>query len=739
MTRQKDTSSSGMTRRRFFAETAGLVFALTLAPVPRLIAKADGTGFLPDAWLTIAPDNAITIMSPAAEMGNGSFTTLAVIIAEELDADWSRVNVVLSPMDAKKFGNPFNDGALAFHTSGTVRGYYKPLRIVGAQMRRVLLEAAAKKWGVARSSLQTEPSMVVHKTAGKRMTYGEAATFASLPKAFPEIAENELKPIKGFRLIGTAVPRVEVPLKVRGAAIYAMDVQVPGMLYGAVLQSPYEGGAPTAVDDVKARALPGVTQVVKLPEGVGVIGTSVEATQAAKELLQVTWSDAPGAAFDSERGLDEFAAVARDKSQRGVDWFAAGDVETAIKTAPTIITGDFYTRYVYHAQMEPLSATARVAPDGKSAEIWTGTQSPSYEISAAAGILGTTEDRITLHQHWIGGTYGRRNFPDVGLDAVRLSKIVGKTVKVIWSREDDVRAGKFRPMTAHHIEAGLDSSGAIIAWHHRVIGESVMAGRQDEILMKGTVLEHYGIPHRRVEFVRQVSRARVASLRGVGVGPNVFASESLMDDIAHSLDKDPLEFRLAMTRKASLSATRCLERVAELADWETKRKTTAMGIALAEKDETLMAGIAEIALDRGRGLIKVVNFWVVMDCGLSVQPRHLIAEVEGSIIYGLGHVLREEITIKDGHVQQSNFTDYEPLRMEETPEITVEVLSSDNPPIGGGEGVGPVTAASVGNAFLALTGLRIRDLPMSPTRVKTALQGRSLSPPRRHPQESSPP
>jgi isoquinoline 1-oxidoreductase beta subunit len=291
-------------------------------------------------------------------------------------------------------------------------------------------------------------------------------------------------------------------------------------------------------------------------------------------------------------------------------------------------------------------------------------------------------------------------------------------------------------MTAQYIEAGLDSSGAIIAWHHRVVGESVVVkmvgekafeamGRQDLILMKGTVLEHYGIPHRRAEFVRQVSRTRVASLRGVGVGPNVFASESLMDDIAHSLGKDPLEFRLAMTRKASPRATRCLERVAELADWGTKRNTTALGIALAEKDEALMAGIAEIALDRSSGLIKVVNFWVVMDCGLSVQPRHLIAEVEGSIIYGLGHALREEITIKGGHVQQSNFTDYEPLRMEETPEIKVEVIASDNPPIGGGEGVGPVTAASVGNAFLALTGVRLRDLPMSPTRVKAGLQGRS--------------
>jgi isoquinoline 1-oxidoreductase beta subunit len=730
--------SGHVTRRGFLAGSAGLTLGFVLAPIPRLVsaAEAQTAGFTPEAWIAIAPDGTITIMSPAAEMGNGSFTALPVIIAEELDADWSRVKIVQSPMDAKKFGNPYYHGALAYSSSATIRGYYKPLRIVGAQARRLLLDAAAEKWGVAAAALETEPSVVIHKASGRRMSYGEAASFAKPPASLPEIKDDELKPMKSFRLIGAALPRVEVPLKVTGAAIYAMDVRVPGMLYAAVLQSPYEGGAPATIDDAKARAVPGVSDVVKLPAGVGVLGRSVEATQAAKNLLAVTWSDAPGASFDSERGLGEFAAVARDKKERGVDYFNAGDVDAALTAAHVTMTSEYRTRYLYHAQMEPLTATASVAPDGKSAEIWIGTQSPSGVMGAVAQLLGTTQDRVTLHQHWLGGAYGRRGDPDVGLDAVRLAQAAGKPVKVIWSREDDMKTGKFRPMTAHHIEAGLDAEGKIVAWHHRVIGESVVAymggpaaleriGGKDHILMKGSVLDHYGIAHRRAEFVRQIRGTRLSPWRGVGVGHNLLAIEGMIDEIAHAQGKDPLDFRLAMTRKASARATHLLERVAEMAEWGRKRDGTALGLALEEKDETLVAGIAEIALDRKNGKISVLNFWATIDCGVAVQPRHVAAQIEGGIIYGLGHVLREEITIKEGRVQQSNFTDYQVMRMEDAPDVKVEVISTDNPPTGAGEDGVPLTAASVGNAFFTLTGVRLREVPMSPPRVKAALEGKA--------------
>jgi isoquinoline 1-oxidoreductase subunit beta len=381
-----------------------------------------------------------------------------------------------------------------------------------------------------------------------------------------------------------------------------------------------------------------------------------------------------------------------------------------------------------------LNATARVAPDGKSAEVWMGTQSPSGVMNAIAQVLETAPDRITLHQHWLGGAYGRRSPADVAVDAVRLAKIAGKPVKLIWSREDDLKGGKFRPMTAHYIEAGLDAQGRIVAWHHRVIGESVVAymspptfekiGGKDHILMKGSVLEHYGIPHRRAEFVRQIYGTRLAPWRGVGVGHNLLAIEGFIDEIAQSQGKDPLAYRLEHTRN-SPRATHLLKTVADMADWGRKREGRALGLAIEEKDETLVAGIAEISVDAASGKIKVHNFWAAIDCGVAVQPRNIAAQIEGGIIYGLGHVLREEITIKSGRVQQSNFLDYQVMRMEDVPEVKVAIVSTDNIPTGVGEDGVPLTAACVGNAFAALTGTRLREVPMTPQRVKAVLAGKA--------------
>lgn len=729
---QTRTETFILNRRGFLTATAGLTFAFGLGGLESITKAAAQDPLWPNWWLSITGDGTIGIMSPAAEMGQGSFTALPAIIAEELDADWTHVKIVASPLDAKKYGNP--NGLLSFSASATVRGYYKPLRIAGAQARRVLLDAVAKKWGVSITELSTEPSVVVHASSGRRIGYGEVAAFAEPPAELPKIEENDLKPFSRFRLIGADLVRDEVPLKARGAAKYAMDVRVPGMLYGALLQSPYDGGSPDKVDDGKARQMPGVTAVVKLPNGVAVLGTSVEATQAAKKALSVTWTEVPAASFDSERAFEDFAVAARDKSKRGADYFTAGDVASAIPAAKTVMRGEYRTRYVYHAQMEPLNATASVAPDGKSAEVWIGTQSPSGVLSAISQELGTTPDRITVHQHWLGGAYGRRSSADVGIDAVRLAKAAGRPVKLIWSREDDLKAGKFRPMTAHYIEAGLDAEGRIAAWHHRVIGESVQAytnpanfertGGRDVILMKGTVLEHYGIPHRRAEFVRQISGTRVSPLRGVGPGHNFFAIEGFIDEIAHSQGKDPLAYRLEQTRN-SPRAMHLLKTVAEMADWDRRRDGRALGLALEEKDETLVAGIAEISLDPASGKITVHNFWAAIDCGVAVQPRNIMAQIEGGIVYGLGHALREEITIKAGRVQQSNFLDYEVMRMEDVPDIKVAVVSTDNMPTGVGEDGVPLSAACVGNAFAALTGRRLRELPMSPARVKAALVGKA--------------
>jgi isoquinoline 1-oxidoreductase beta subunit len=719
-------------RRDFLKEgAAGLTFALTLSAAPRAIlgeAAAADAPLAATAWVTIATDGTITIVSPAAEMGQGSFTTLPAILAEELDADWAKVRPMMPPAwEENKFGNPAYGGSFQTSASASVHGYFKPLRIAGAQARRVLLDAVAAKWGVPVGELSTEPSVVVHKASGRRMSYGEVAAFAKTPAELPKIEEKDLKPAAAFRLIGKDVPRVELPNKVTGAAKYAMDAQVPGMVYAAVLQSPYPGGTPEAVDDAEARKVKGIVDVVRLPEGVGVIGDSVEATQAAKNRLKVTWSRAPGANHDSERALEGFAAVSRDMSRDGVPYEKAGDAKAAMGSAARVFRGEYRTRYVYHAQMEPLSATASVSPDGKSAEVWAGTQGPTGLLTGVARLLQTDRSKITLHQHLLGGGFGRRSQQEVVFDAVRLSKATGKPVKLVWSREDDLTAGKFRPMTAHHIEAGFDANGKLVAWHHRVVAESVAAytsgdptPRTDRIVMKGSPIPQYPIPNKLAEHVIEPGRARLSAWRGVGNGHNAFAAECFLDEIAKDLSKDPIAFRLEISEGQPRMQT-LLRHVAEMSDWKRPREGRALGAATMVKDDTLAAGVAEVSVDRVSGKIKVHNIWCAIDAGIAVQPRNLAAQTEGSIVYGLGHVLREKIVIKDGRVRQSNYTDYEVTRMSDVPNIEVKVVSTDNPPTGAGEDGLPLVACAVGNAIATLTGVRLRELPFAPDRVRGAL------------------
>jgi isoquinoline 1-oxidoreductase beta subunit len=719
-------------RRNFLKTTAGLSLALTIAPdalsfIDDAFADAPAA-YMPNVWLTIAPDGIITMVAPAAEMGQGSFTSLPVIIAEELDADWSKVRPVFpTEWDDKTFGNPGYNYTFQTSASASVTGYFTSLRLAGAQARRVLLDAAAAKWAVPVGELATEPSVVVHKASGRRLGYGEIAAFATAPAELPKIAESDLKPTASFRLIGQDIARVDVPLKVKGAATYGMDVQVPGMVYAAVLQSPYAGGAPLNVDDRRARKVPGVTDVVKLPEGVGVIGTTVEGTQAAKNRLTVSWGDAPGAHLDSEQALEDFAAIGRDKTREGVAYEDKGDAKVALAGAKRVFRGEYRTRYVYHAQMEPMNATAAVAADGKSAEIWVGTQAATSLLNGVARILQTERSKIMLHQQFLGGGFGRRGNHEAVYDAVRLSKAVGLPVKLIWTREDDITFGKFRPATAHHIEAGFDEAGKLVAWHHRVVAESVVAyvsgdpkPRQDRIVMKGSPIPQYPIPNKLAEHVIENRGARLSPWRGVGNGHNAFAIESFVDDIAKDLGKDPVAFRLELSEGVP-RMQHLLRTVAAMSDWTRKRDGTALGVGTMVKDDTLAAGVAEVSLDRKTGKIKVLNFWAALDAGIAVQPRNLAAQTEGSIVYALGSVLREKITIKDGRVLQSNYSDYEVARMSDVPHIEIKVVSTDNHPTGGGEEGVPLVACAVGNAIAALTGVRLHELPFSPDRVRGAL------------------
>jgi isoquinoline 1-oxidoreductase beta subunit len=355
-----------ISRRDFLAAAGGFTLALTVHPVGEALADVP---LAPNLWVVIATDGTITIVSPAAEMGQGTFTTLPAVLADELDADWSKVRPIQPPeWSEAKYGNPAWNGLFNTTASLATRGYFKPMRIAGAQARRVLIDAVAARWNVPAAELTTEPSVVVHRASGRRIGYGEIAAFAKVPPELPKVEEKDLKRPESFRYIGKDVRRVELPTKVNGSAVYGIDVQVPGMLYAAVLQAPCNGSAPATVDDTGARAVAGVIDVVQLPAGVAVVGSSVAATQAAKLRLKVLWTDAPAMRHDSERALDDFAAIARDKSRRGVKFAAVGDAEAAMGGAVRIFRGEYRTRYTYHAQMEPMNATASVAPDGKSAE-----------------------------------------------------------------------------------------------------------------------------------------------------------------------------------------------------------------------------------------------------------------------------------------------------------------------------------------------------------------------------------
>lgn len=722
-----------ISRRDFLGGSAGLTFAFTIGgnAIDRVDTAVAQTAYAPNVWLTIAADGTITIVSPASEMGQGTMTALPAIIADELDADWAKVRTVLPPAwEEKKWGNPGYRGNFQTSASNSVESYFRPLRLAGAQARRVLLDAAASRWGVPVGELSTEPSVVVHRASGRRLTYSEIAGFAKAPAALPQISDKDLKSPANFRYIGRDVARVDVQSKINGAAKYAIDAQVPGMLYGAVLQSPYPGGTPQSVNEAEIRKLPGIIDIVHLPDGVGVVGTTLEATRSAKTRLKVTWSKAPGSDHDSEWRLKQFAAVARDLNRAGVPYEPKGDARAAMKGAARIFRGDYRTRYVYHAQMEPLSATAAVGADGKSAEIWAGTQNPTGLLGQVAGLLQTERSKITFHQHLLGGGFGRRGQQEVVLDAVRLARVAGRPVKLVWSREDDIAFGKFRPMTAHHIQAGFDASGRMIAWHHRIVSESVvaytaaMAGGKpppvDRIVMKGSPIAQYPIPNKLAEHVIEPGGTRLAPWRGVGNGHNAFAAECFLDEIAKELGRDPIAFRLDLS-EGEPRMQHLMRLVREMSDWGRKRDGTALGVATMVKDATLAAGVAEVAVDRASGRVKVHNVWCAIDAGVAVQPRNLAAQTEGSIIYGLGHVLREQIVVKDGSVQQSNFTDYEIARMSDVPNIEVKVVSTDNPPTGAGEDGLPVLACAVGNAIASLTGVRLRELPFSPERVRGAL------------------
>jgi isoquinoline 1-oxidoreductase subunit beta len=718
----RSLNSTSISRRQVMIGAAGLSFAFVLsAPLARAATFAsERTGKALSPWVSIAPDGTITIISAATEMGQGSMTSLPLIIAEELDADWSKVRVVAAPPIDAIYGNPGFGGMMYTAGSNAVRSYYQPLRTFGAQARRVLLDNAANKLGVPVDELRTEPSTVVHAKSGRRLSYGEIAAFAQVPDKPPEIKPEQLKKTSQFRLIGTAP--------------YAIDVQVPGMLYGAVLRAPVEGAAPEKIDEAKARAVAGVIKVIRMPYGVGVVAETPWAAFAAREALihSTTWTKTGKAwGFDSEKGLEDFAAAARDPKAEAAEWSKSGDPRDALATAATTFEAEYRCDYAYHAQMEPLNAVAAVSPAGDSAEVWCGTQSQTTAQEASAKALGIAREKVKLNYLLMGGGFGRRGprDSDFVVDAVLLAKDAGRPVKVMWTREDDVHNGRFRPLSAHYLRAGFDASGKLAVYHHRLVGDRVTPffdpvryesrGRKDFILMVGADFGSYEVSHQLVEQLYRDTGVRTAPLRGISWTANKFAVETFIDEIAVKRGTDPVAYRLELIKDPR--ARRVVETVASMADWGRKRDGRGMGFAFLNYSDSLVAGAAEISLERSTGKVAVHNFWCALDCGIAVQPDNVAAQTESSIVYGLGLALMERITIKDGAVEQSNFYDYLIPRMSDIPPMHIEVISTDNSPTGVGQMATPLVTPAIGNAIAQLTGARLRHAPFTPERIKKAL------------------
>jgi isoquinoline 1-oxidoreductase beta subunit len=728
------------TRRGFLAATGGLTFSAVLGA--GLVGSdealaADGTGIQPNAFVIIGADDTVTVIAPVAEMGQGTLTALPLILAEELDADWSKVKAEFAPPNAKLYGNPHPllSGGQASLASIAVPGYFTPLRIAGAQARAVLMQAAAARWGVPVAEVSTESGKVLHAKSGQRLSYGEIARFAQVPAELPKITPADLKKPEQYRLIGKMdIGRSDVRSKVTGQARYGIDVMVPDMVYAAVLESPMEGARPTTVNTAEALAVPGVTHVLPLPFGVAIVGKTVEATRTARHVLQpkVTWdtSGAAAAKFDSQKARDEYARAGQDAGAKAMEAYKRGDAATAFGNGGKLLQASYWSEHTYHAQMEPMNCTARVSEDGQSADVWVGTQAPGGVVAAAAGVLKTTPDKIRVHQQLIGGGYGRRISSDIVAQAVVIANAVKKPVKLILSREDDMAAARPRPMTHHVMRATLDADGRIAGWRHRIVAENVDAiaapprfqatGGKDYIGWNGSDLPHYSIPHYLAEGVREIRGMRVQPFRGIGAGHNKFAIECFLDEIAAARNVDPLTLRLELTRDDP-RATEVLRTVARMSDWGRKRAGRGLGLAFADYHGSLAAGVAEISLDKASGKIKVHNYWVAADPGLAIQPQNVLAQLEGAVVWGLSVALLEQLDVKDGAIVQSNFNDYPVLRMSDMPEIHTSLVVSKAPPTGMGElGVAAVGPA-IANALFTLTGKRVRQLPLSAAVVKKAL------------------
>lgn len=707
----------------------------------------DGTpGLNPNAFVHVAPDGLVTIVCHRSEMGQGIRSSLPVLIADELGADMARVRIVQADGD-KAYGDQNTDG------SNSVRGIYEDMRRAGATARTMLVAAAAKRWKVKPEECEVRNHAVLHRDGKRSLGFGELATEAA-KQAVPEEKSVKLRPKAELKHVGGPLPLLDAPAYVNGSAVFGADVKLPGMLVAMIARPPVVGGRVVRYDAAKALAVPGVKRVVELPApqkpyiyqqwgGVAVLAENTWAAMQGRAALDITWEHGENASYDSKQYREVLAASVRAPGTTVRD---VGDVDKALAGAARVVEAEYYIPHLPHVPMEPLVALARV--DGDTCEVWAPTQNPQDAQEVAGGVLKIAPEKVKVHVTFLGGGFGRKSKADFIAEAVWLAREAGAPVRVQWTREDDVRHDYYHSVSMQRLSAGLDADGKVVAWRHRTAFPPIAStfspasrpGARD--LKQGVTDLALTVPNVRAEACEAPAHVRIGWLRSVYNIFHAFSVNSFMDELAHARGVDPRDLRLELLgppRVVTLAELgvreldnygqslekhpidtgrmrRVVERVTALSRWDERKKDgRALGLAAHKSFLSYVATVVSVVKDAG-GKLHVDEAWVVVDAGTVINPDRVRSQMEGSVIFGMSIALHGEISMKDGAVEQSNFRDFKLVRIQQAPRrIHVEIVESDGPPGGIGEPGVPPVAPAIANAVFALTGTRVRELPLSRT------------------------
>ncbi len=685
------------------------------AKAPTIIGPADPR---PQAFVRIAPDNTVTVLVKHLDKGQGIMTGLTTIVAEELDADWAQMRGAFAPADSTLYANHFF-GIQGTGGSTAVANSWDELRMAGAAARAMLVATASARWNVPVSEITVEKGVVRHAKSNRTANFGALAEDAA---KLPVPQKVALKDAKDYKLVGNpSLHRLDHVSKTNGTAIFAMDIRRPGQVTAVLARSPRFGGTVKSVDAAAAKQVPGVIDVLTLPVGVAVVAKNTWAAIKGREALKVEWDDAKAETRGTEEILADYRKLAEKQGNVAAN---KGDAEKALAGAAKVVEAEFVFPYLAHAPMEPLNATVELKPDG-GCTIYAGSQFQGVEQKVVASILGCKPEQVAIETQWAGGSFGRRATPngDYIAEAAIIAKAYGKApVHLVWTREDDIQGGRYRPLFLHKIKAGVDAQGKLVAWQQRIVGQSFMTGTPfeavmvkngvDETSVEGASDMAYAVPNLAVDLHSPVSPVTTLWWRSVGHTHTAYAKEVMIDELAAAAGKDPVAFRMDLL-KDSPRLQGVLKLAAEKADWgKPLPKGRARGVAVHESFDTFVAHVAEVSVN-DKGQVKVERVVCAVDCGQAVNPNIIEAQISGGTGWGIGHALRDEITMTGGVVDQANFDTYQPLRNSEMPPVEVHVLPSTVRPTGVGEPGVPTAAPAVANAVFAATGKRLHHLPFT--------------------------